>query len=87
MRRKSIVAAAEKAFVNNTSGFFFAKKRSLERQEGETRVFQKGLVCCQIQTKPRIQHKHSRVDEQARKGKKRKHHKISTKPIKSRLDR
>ena len=86
MRRKSIVAAAEKAFVNNTSGFFFAK-RSLERQEGETRVFQKGLVCCQIQTKPRIQHKHSRVDERARKGKKRKHHKISTKPIKSRLER
>ena len=55
MRRKRIVA--EKAFVNNTFvGFFFpfAQEELRERDEatkrkGETRVFQKGLVCCQIQ--------------------------------------
>ena len=52
MRRKRIVA--EKAFVNNTFVGFFSllPKRSLEnatKRKGETRVFQKGLVCCQIQ--------------------------------------
>ena len=87
MRRKALLLLLLKRLLLTTLRVFFFAKRSLERQEGETRVFQKGLVCCQIQTKPRIQHKHSRVDERARKGKKRKHHKISTKPIKSRLER
>ena len=41
MRRKSIVAAAEKAFVNNTSGFFLRQEELGATRRGDT-GFSKG---------------------------------------------
>ena len=42
MRRKSIVAAAEKAFVNNTSGFFLRQEEELGATRRGDTGFSKG---------------------------------------------
>ena len=42
MRRKSIVAAAEKAFVNNTSGFFLRQAEELGATRRGDTGFSKG---------------------------------------------
>ena len=41
MRRKSIVAAAEKAFVNNTSGFFLRRRGAWSDKKGRHGFFKR----------------------------------------------